>query len=683
MLLQNEQNTNLIENQDTKGVENPESSQNQIVDLNIKLSEDETRKLAHRLWYEINRYNAAVETRRGNVEQWRRDVEAFPTGRSTRWKNSSDVPAPLSRIYCQNHTTRLNQQIIKTIPPFTCVAKTKRAIEVSSDIEEALTSKLDDADWEVTADEVHVELPIVGNVGLRLTYEHEFTHAPIHKWEFDDDRYQLLVQGGQDPLESYYDCIKKDDDGNPIAYLEWDDIPTYSGIRFKVIPWEDMCIFPITIRDPEECYGIGERVTIRGETLIEGVKEGKYIKSAVDDILTQYSQPIARDRMERYDVQGIIPTSLGNSGDIDPAYNDFLCYELNWKMDANNDGKMEWVIVTLHYYSKTIIRLQYLPYEHGQAYYHLFRYIPRVRELFAMSICEIIATYQDAATAVINQIVDSQDLALNLFGNIFYDSTSGLDVNKFEAQLGRPIRVDSIDGIKTIDFKPLPQEAYQVYQLFKEMCDLLTATSNPSLGKVTESSKTLGEVQLVAAASGMQFEEVASRVARTWAKVWDQVRKLEAQYAQDGMVQFRRKVAPSGDILGEIPREVLLEEVRLVPTGLKQLADMQSRVQQATIVQNTLMQHPLTGPNPDILIVLLDVYLQSVNYPQRERIMELVYQSVNAQRQMQQQGMIPQQGLPPEQGGEVPVPQGGPKPTIGIQRAEGLAGVNNEQPFAG
>jgi hypothetical protein len=695
----NQPTTGAIDQEETGEGQSPQQTHLDLV--NIKLSEEDRQKLGHRLWYEINRYNAYTETRRGNVEQWRRDWEAFPTGRSTRWKNASDVPAPLTRVYCNNHTTRLNQQIIKAVPPFTAVASTTQALDYAPDIEEALTHVLEKADWQIAADEVHNELPIVGNCLLRVTFEIETRHVPRHNVELDDENFGLQLTAGQDFATAYWDSIKKDEDGTPTAHLDYEDVMTYSGVRFKVIPWEDSVIMPVTVRDPEDAYGIGQRLMIRGEDLIEGAAEGKYIKDAVDEVLTRQSYVTPRDRIERYDVQGIIPTSSGgNNGlpDRDPAYQDYMCYELNWRMDANNDGKMEWVIVTIHYDSKTILRLQYLPYEHGEPYYHLFRYIPRVRELFWMSVSEVIATYQDAATAVLNQIIDAQDYQLNMFGNFFYDSTSGLDPNKFELQLGRPIRVDSVEGIKPIDFKPLPQEAYQVYQLFKEVCDLLTATSNPTLGKVTESSKTLGEVQLVAAASGMQFEEVASRVARTWAKVWDQVRKLEAQYALNGLVKFRRRIAPAGQIIDSIPREVLLEEVELIPTGLKQLADMQSRVQQATIVQNTLLMHPLTGPNTDVQIVLLDTYLQAVNYPQKDKIMEIVYRAVNAMRQvqmMEQQGMLPEQqaGMqgppgapPPPQGGAVPggAPPGAPpSPHTAAGREAQLAGAQSQAPFSG
>ncbi|MHA2642982.1 MAG: portal protein [bacterium JZ-2024 1] len=614
-----------------------------LIDLNVSLSREELEDLGARLHYEITRYNAFVEPRRSNLEQWRRDWELFPTGRSTRWRGASDIPSPLVHIYVNNHHTRLNQQIAKAVPPFTVVPKSGRAVAYAGEIEEALTSRLEDADWEAAADAVHLELPLAGNVGLRVTYEQEVRTVPRYKMEVDEAYYETLLAAGREPLDAFWEAVARHEDGEPKMYLEWSREEIYSGVRFKVIPWEDFIILPITIRDPEDCYGIGERLMIRGDELLRGAKTGKYIAEAVDRVLEYCSgmQGIPRDRLERYDVQGIAVQSYGSHGGLQrqPVYEDFLCYELCWKMDVNNDGDLEWVIVTLHYPTKTILRCQHLPYEHGEAYYHLFRYFPRVREIFGMGVAEKMAPFQDGSTAVLNQIIDHADLALNLFGNFFYDASSGFDPSKFELQLGRPIKVDSIEGIRQIDIQPLPAEHYQIYQLFKEIGDLITASSNPTLGRVAETTKTLGEVQLVAASAGMQFEEVASRVARTWAKVWDQVRKLEAQYAIDGMIRFRRKITVDGEVINEIPREVLLEEVKLVPTGLKQLADMQSRVQQATIVQNTLLQHPLTATNIEVLVSALDVYLQSVNYPQREKIMEAVYKAINAQRAISAQQM--------------------------------------------
>lgn len=614
-----------------------EDVKKQALDLSVNLSDEEMKQLERRVCNDITAYLASTATRRGNVQQWRRDFELFPTGRSSRWPGAADVPAPLTHIYVTNHHTRLNQQIVKAVPPFTAVAKTVEALEIAGDIEEAMTSRLEDADWEEVADQIHLELPMVGNVGLRVTYEQEVNHVPRIQGDLDMAVYKLLLESGVEPLDAYWEAIKKDEEGSPELELNWIDEEGYTGVRFCVVPWEDFVILPATIRDPKKAYGIGERMMIRGYDLRRGVEDGIYIKEAVDDILERRpgSRLEGEDRTERLDVQGITHYN-GSGSSFDADYEDYLCYELCWQMDANKDGKMEWVVITLHWDSRRILRCSYLPYEHGEPYYHLFRYFPRVKELCGMAVSEKLATYQDAATAVINQIIDHADLNLNLFGNIIYDQSAGYDPARQKHKLGQPIKVDNIEGIKPLQVAPMPAEHYNVYQLFKEIGDLITSTSNPSLGKVTESSKTLGEVQLVAAASGMQFEEVASRVARTWAGVFDQVRKLEAQYAQDGVVNFRRKVAPSGDIIGQIPREMLLEQVKLVPTGLKQLADMQSRVQQATIVQNTLLQHPLTMGDPMIMVEMLDVYLQSVNYPKREKIMEIVYQKLNQMMMAQQ-----------------------------------------------
>ena len=644
---------------------NEQQEKSNQLNLNIELENEKLSALGARVRNEIQKYLAYTETRRGNLTQWRRDFELFPTGRSTRWRNSSDVPAPLTHIYCQNHGTRLNQQIIRTVPPFAVIAKKPEAMEYAPQIEEALVARLKEADWEEIADQVHIELPIAGNVFLRTAFEQEYVRSPRMQIDLDETEFARLVATGSDPAIAIHDAVKMDADGNPEMFLGWENVCVHSGVKFRVIPWEDGIILPALIRDPEECFGIGERLMIRGSDLKKGVKEGKYIKEAVEELFQFGPQEQPLDRYEKLDVQGIMPTggTYGTAGGQDPAYEDYLCYELCWKMDANDDDELEWVIVTLAYHSRLIIRLQYLPYEHGRPYYDLFRYFTRPRELFGMGIAEKLASFQDAATAVLNQLIDHHDLVLNALGNFWYDGTSGFDPDKFELRLGRPLRVDSVEGIKPFELQPLPAEAYNVYQLFKDIADLVTASSNPSLGKATDTQKTLGEVQIVAAASSMQFEEVAFRVARDWARVWDKVRWLEAQYADSGTVQFRKTASGSGPEFGEIPREILLSDVDLVPAGLKQLADMQSRVQQATIVQNTLLQHPLTGTNMGILATALDVFLQSVNYPQREKIMAEIHKALNAQRALQEMEMEQemQGGMQPGMGAQGPV---GASPTM-------------------
>jgi hypothetical protein len=111
-----------------------------------------------------------------------------------------------------------------------------------------------------------------------------------------------------------------------------------------------------------------------------------------------------------------------------------------------------------------------------------------------------------------------------------------------------------------------------------------------------------------------------------------------------------------------------MADVDLVPAGLKVMADIQSRIQQATIVQNTLMIHPLTAQNVPALKIGLDTFLQATMYGPREQIMAAVEQWLQ-QQQMQAQmqaEMAAATGalgasMPPGQGqspGQAPAQQG-------------------------
>lgn len=656
------------------------------LDITVPMSLEERESLGLQLKYEIERYLEDTLTRRNNCNQWRRDFEIYPTGRSTRWIGCADVAAPLTAVYVASHHTRLNQQIIQAIPPFAVKAKKQQAMDAAPGIEEALTAILEEAEWQDVADAVHSELPLVGNCFLRVTYETEYARVPRVQYDWDEEQWQMLVNAGVDPNEAFFHALERDDDGNPKTSLGFETVCLYAGPRMKVIPWEDGIVLPASVRDPKDARGIGERVMIRGSDLQLGAKAGKYIKDAVDKLMERPAGDPQWDyRQERLMVQGLQPNTGDRpygSGKIDPQFEEFECFELCWQMDVDDDGNLEWVVITMHFESATILRLQYLPYEHGHPYYLMFRYFKRARELHGMAVAEKLASIQDAATSVLNQTLDHADLMLNASGNFFVDRSAGMDLDEFVFTLGQPIEVDNVEGVKPFMMTPLPSEHYQVYGMLKDMADLITASSNPSLGKTTDTSKTLGEVQIVTSASNMIFEEVAARVARTWAQVWDQIRWLVSQFGEDGEVTYRVSAAPGKQIVtngqqtpaamvqgqmvpapggvafGTIDADLLRADVDLVPSGISQLSDMQSQTQQATIVQATLLQHPLTMQNPEVLYEALDRYLQAVRYPAREKIMSLVRQQLD-QMYAQQAAMAQAQAA--LAGGQVPP---GAPPTV-------------------
>jgi hypothetical protein len=652
-----------------------------LVDYNVPLSEQQLDDLGRELIAEVEKYYQDVGKRLESCETWRADCEMMQADGDGPWPDSARVRAPLTENAVRGHAVKLNQTIIHAVPPFVCEAKSEEAIDAAPLIEEALAAQLEEANWKRIANEVHAELPLVGNVFLLTTYEQEIARQPRHQLDFDEHAYADYLQQGMDPAQAMQEAVRKDRDGKAKVTLAWQNVLKSSGVRFRVVPFEDGVIFPATIRDPDEARGIGHRLTLRGADLKVGVKRGQYLKAPVEDLLERSSDGIPDDRLVKLDFSGISGDAGGASlGESSPLNRDYLCYELYYQMDANGDDELEWVVVTVHESGK-VLRCQYLPYHHGRAPITMFRYFTRSRELFGMGVAEKIATIQDAATTVLCQLIDHADLSLNVFGNIIYEKNSGFKPENFEWAMGTPIPVENVDGVKFLTPPQMVPEHYQLYQLLKDIADLTTSTSNPSLGAMTDTQKTLGEVQIVSSASNMQFEENAALVSLDWAKVWDQVRWLVGQYGTGGQVKFRKTAqpqvtvqgedgamvpgaelwgqtvpAPGGAVFDSIPSHMMLAEVDLVPAGLKQLADMQSRVQQASLVQATLLQHPLVGQSVDAQVVMLDEYLQALRYPQRKKLIEIIDQVAAQVKQQQMLQQMLQQAMMGAAPGGAPAP---------------------------
>jgi hypothetical protein len=243
--------------------------------------------------------------------------------------------------------------------------------------------------------------------------------------------------------------------------------------------------------------------------------------------------------------------------------------------------------------------------------------------MFAMGVSELISSFHNADTAVLNQLIDHGDLALNWNGNIFYDDTAGLFPDRFVMQLGKPIRVQNLGGIKPVTPMALPAEHYQMHLHLQDICDRLTATSNISLGKPAESESTLGEMQMVNSSLQRVFEDHVAEVARQHVKIWDQVRWLVSQYGvgPDGEVKFRSTVPANENVFKSRPPDILRRRVQFVPTGLKQMSDMGTRVQIAVMIRNAMLGDPLVQSNVEAKMMLADDYLRALNYPHREELM--------------------------------------------------------------
>jgi hypothetical protein len=77
--------------------------------------------------------------------------------------------------------------------------------------------------------------------------------------------------------------------------------------------------------------------------------------------------------------------------------------------------------------------------------------------------------------------------------------------------------------------------------------------------------------------------------------------------------------------------------VDLVPTGLAQLSDLQSRIQQASQAWQLLTPLPIVQGSSDVMLMLIDYVLTSLKVPPKDKILAGIRQAYVAQMQAQMQ----------------------------------------------
>ncbi len=683
----------------------PPSLPNPDIDYNVRLSEDRARALGQRVKIELAAYEQATARKRQNARVWRDDYEVVQADLEGPWPNSADLRAPFTNIACSNHSTRLNSQFLGVNPLFGAKSSDPKAAPWTQGIEDLMTCKLREAGFEQCFRDLSSDLPIVSDCLWRTMWVKETRRMPKHTVEFDEDQFQLAAETTGDAVGAFNYALDTKPDGTPKYKLEFEEQTLRDGLEYRVIPFEESIVLPPTAKRDEDLWALGEWLYLRGLDLEKGAKEGRYRKKAVDELLrggvnasTRSEDEVRRDLAAGIDTEGYVPQEA--------RYADYRCAMLDWWDDLNGDGECEWYWLLVEERTGLVLQCMFSPYEHGESRYDRFPYITRTAQLFSASIAERLAALQDGATTSLNDILNISDQIVGMAGNFIHDSRAMLTPSKIRIGPGIPLYVPgSIEGIRPMseEFATLPgalQALLLVLDKLKEFADLVSATSNPALGRETDGDKTLGEVRLVLGNAQQIFSDLAQGVGIRIAKVCDKSRWLVAQYgSENGVVKYAKTASPGATVQvqdpmtgepsqvpgvqvwapgpdgqpmqqaipgqmgeGQIPAEVLRAQVDFEPLGISGLPDAGSRLQRDILVMQQAITNPVIAGMPNVLAKMFKQVVQDSQFPQHDNInadidqgleqMQMM-QAVQAQlalqsglqqgQQMQQQGQMAQE----------------------------------------
>lgn len=662
------------------------------IDYRVRLTQEARDKLGLLIKQEYDNFRTFTNQRRENVRQWRRDWEMYPADDAGPWANSSAIRGPITRTTCLQHAQALNDQICNADPVFGVLAKDPSTLPFTRLIEEALNSVLREAGFEPVAREVHHELSVAGNCLVRCEYVRETVRAIDHALSLNEQQVEQFAQNGANPQDALIAGLELDANGKAKIGVQFVDRVVKDGVEFGVVPLEDMVVFPAMAKHPDHLWGLGERTRLRGMDLLAGAKAKRYIDSEVRDLLKLPGDSVGLEdeHADQQELAGVEP----QYGPSEPSklHESYEVLLLDYLGDLDGDDLPEWYQLVVALDTGRVLQVQYLPYEHGRSRYTFMRYFTRTGNLWGGSVAELVATAQAAISSAANNHGNLEDMMVGLATMFFYDSRSGLTPDKIKITPGGAIEVDNVDGIK-----PMIEHAMaipgamaacrDVMALYKEWSDLLTGTSNPTLGRETSTNKTLGEVQLVVGAAQQRAQDAAKGVALQWKGVVDRARWITAQanrhtnrikyrvtasadkmlddgqggqqaasqvwqIGEDGTPE--QITAPGEMAFSEIPAEMLARDVELVPGGLGLFADAQTRIQRAMLLLKTMSEHPLTAGSVEVQALVLNSWLHDLNVGEREKIMQEVWKQIEAQRQaqmmqeqmaqmqMQQQGQVQQ-----------------------------------------
>ncbi len=620
-----------------------------MVDINIKLKDDERKRLGADLLEKITKSRNGMRRMFDKLDVWRRFYESDLAEKNFPWEDCSNVNVPLTQWIVDTYHARIND-IILGVKPYTLIKHCEPADKPIAPLVEDILYEMESKYMKLrdSLDETFLESLLshtaIGKVTWREEYRTVWDDVPV----MDDFTGQPMI----DP-----------ETGRPVTKRVEYQEAKYRGPSHDLVDLKNFVIYPLTSKDVESAALVGDRYRLSPDEVRRRVKQGVFNKDWTDEIIDRPSNELSsvtdggdeHEDIKRQDIEAV-------------DYDEFKFWEVIAGYDANGDGLLEDCVFVLEEETGTIVRAIQFPYKHGRRYYIRYRCFGRAKRFFGIPLAQKIEHMQRELNTIHNQRSDATTLAIS---KAFKKRKSGeLMVDDVRVHPGAVIEVTDQDDLEELVINPLIPGG-DIEAIALDYAERSSAVNDAAAGRETDSKKTLGEIQLVSNQGGLRLGDAIERLQPSVIEVGEQVIGLMYQFMSDEEIAelTGTKVNPlhvsddpmTGQQVPKVTRADLRKRWDFIAHGNTGTSDKNGQREAALNMYMLLLGMKGAPPNPLVIQDPMRIYnvtrdlLNSFDRDNTESYIgteqdiqvmkqqQAMQQQMMAQQQMEQQAMAQQQ----------------------------------------
>lgn len=633
---------------------NPGEAESRL-DLRVRLTPDKRADTGVWLTTEIGYYKEAWGDRRAMAQDWRDAAAMMPNwpltdprggggdqGQTT-WMSWLRFPG--TRLAVQSFTQALTQQFLSQDPAFVAIPQqvmwsplsdaadapqmpgfTENLVTRAPDAERALQSLLEKADWKSRCRELFDEIGRVCPAALYVGRRRESVWVLEGLGEFDDEVFEGLVETGEvAPFDAYQEATATDAQGRPRVRRSWREEVTHDGIEWRVVPYEEFIALPAKARHEQDTFAMGEWRTLKASEArrLAADRLSGYYRDALLELMERPSDPLDDDESNQYDRDGYQGDQV--TATDRPEYRQWRVVDLALKGTLDGDHREKWYWVTVHPATQTLLRCVYILDKHGACPYIPFNAIGA--KLVGESVAELNSVLQSSADKIACDMIDLLSIMTGCGGSVLVQEGSYINLDELVFRPGTAMRVLDVNGIKHL---PLPDNipavlnyGMQLLRYLFDLTQLVTATSNLSLGQQSEGETTATEATMVFRQDAAIRESNALTIGLQLGKAARLTAQLEAQCCKDASYKWMER-AEGGLSEKEIDPRLLGAPYQWMPAGLSASSSAQVRYQKAMTLMQLAQTNQFLAPVVEIQLEALEEVLQALGQQDYRQWMEMI-----------------------------------------------------------